>query len=86
VLPAVGFIAINTFRARWNDFFHPLIYLNDPDLYTLALGLRSFRTEYQVEWAYLMAATLVVMAPVMILFFVAQRYFIQGVVFTGVKG
>lgn len=86
VLPAVGFIAINTFRARWNDFFHPLIYLNDPQWYTLALGLRTFRSEFQVDWSYLMAATLVVMAPVMILFFFAQRYFIQGVVFTGVKG
>jgi ABC-type glycerol-3-phosphate transport system permease component len=86
VLPAVGFIAINTFRARWNDFFHPLIYLNDPKLFTLALGLRSFRSDYQVEWSYLMAASLVAMMPVIILFFFAQRYFIQGIVFTGVKG
>lgn len=86
VLPAIGFIAINTFRNRWNDFFHPLIYLNDPKLYTLALGLRTFRNEYMVEWSYLMAASLVAMLPVIILFFVAQRYFIQGVVFTGVKG
>jgi ABC-type glycerol-3-phosphate transport system permease component len=86
VLPALGFIAINTFRARWNDFFHPLIYLNDPKLFTLALGLRSYRSDYQVEWSYLMAASLVAMLPVIVLFFVAQRYFIQGIVFTGVKG
>lgn len=86
VFPALGFIAINTFRARWNDFFHPLIYLNNPKLFTLALGLRSFMSEYQVEWSYLMAASLMVMLPVIILFFIAQRYFIQGVVFTGVKG
>jgi ABC-type glycerol-3-phosphate transport system permease component len=86
VYPAIGFIAINTFRNRWNDFFHPLIYLNDPKLFTLALGLRTFRNEYMVEWSYLMAASLVAMLPVIILFFVAQRYFIQGVVFTGVKG
>ena len=63
-----------------------MIYLNDPKLYTLALGLRSFRDAYQVEWAYLMAASLVAMSPVIVLFFVAQRYFIQGVVITGVKG
>jgi ABC-type glycerol-3-phosphate transport system permease component len=86
VLPAVGFIAINTFRARWNDFFRPLIYLNDPDLFTLALGLRSFRDEFSVEWSLLMAASLVAMLPVIVLFFIAQRYFIQGIVFTGVKG
>ena len=69
-----------------SGFSTPLIYLNDPKLYTLALGLRSFRDEYSVEWSYLMAASLVVMLPVIVLFFVAQRYFIQGVVFTGVKG
>ena len=86
VLPAIGFVAINTFRNRWNDFFNPLIYLNDPKLFTLALGLRSFRSEYQIEWSYLMAASLVAMLPVVVLFFVAQRYFIQGIVFTGVKG
>jgi multiple sugar transport system permease protein len=86
VLPAVGFIAINTFRNRWNDFFHPLVYLNDPQLFTLALGLRSFRGEYAIEWGYLMAASLTVMLPVMIMFFFTQRYFIQGIVFTGVKG
>lgn len=86
VLPAIGFIAINTFRARWNDFFRPLIYLNDPDLYTLALGLRTYRDEYTVEWAMLMAASVLALMPVIILFFVAQRYFIQGITFSGVKG
>ena len=86
VFPALGFIAINTFRNRWNDFFHPLIYLNDPQLFTLALGLRSFRGEYAIEWGYLMAASLAVMLPVMVMFFFTQRYFIQGMVFTGVKG
>jgi multiple sugar transport system permease protein len=86
VFPALGFIAINTFRNRWNDFFHPLIYLNDPQLFTLALGLRTFRGEYAIEWGYLMAASLTVMLPVMIMFFFTQRYFIQGMVFTGVKG
>ena len=86
VFPALGFIAINTFRNRWNDFFHPLIYLNDPQLFTLALGLRTFRGEYAIEWGYLMAASLAVMMPVMVMFFFTQRYFIQGMVFTGVKG
>jgi ABC-type glycerol-3-phosphate transport system permease component len=86
VLPALGFIAINTFRSRWNDFFRPLIYLNDPNLFTLALGLRSFRDEFSVEWSLLMAASLVAMLPVIVLFFFAQRYFIQGIVFSGVKG
>lgn len=84
--PALGIIAINTFRARWNAFFHPLIYLNDPKLFTLALGLRSFRSEFAVEWSYLMAASVMAMLPLIVTFFIAQRYFIQGIVFTGVKG
>lgn len=84
--PALGIIAINTFRARWNAFFHPLIYLNDPKLFTLALGLRSFRSDFAVQWSYLMAASVMAMLPLIVMFFIAQRYFIQGIVFTGIKG
>ena len=85
VLPAVGFVAITTFRARWNNFMRPLIYLNNPKKFTLPLGLRSYRSEFSVEWSYLMAASVVALLPVLIVFFVGQRYFIQGIVFTGIE-
>ena len=85
-LPALGFVAINTFKSRWNNFLRPLIYLNRPRLFTLPLGLRSYQGEFAVEWSYLMAASIAAMLPVLAVFFVGQRYFIQGIVFTGVKG
>ena len=85
VFPAVGFVAITTFRARWNNFMRPLIYLNTPRKFTLPLGLRSYRDEFSVEWSYLMAASLVALLPVLLVFFVGQRYFIQGVVFSGIE-
>ncbi|MGB4975340.1 MAG: carbohydrate ABC transporter permease, partial [Anaerolineae bacterium] len=64
----------------------PLIYLNDQTHYTITLGLSFFRSTYQTNWAYLMAASLVTMLPVVILFFFAQRLFIEGITLTGVKG
>lgn len=83
--PALGAVAIFSFQFHWNDFFRPLIFLFDKDKYTLALGLRFFQGGYGTDWPYLMAASLVVMLPVILIFFFAQRYFIQGVVLTGYK-
>ncbi len=85
-LPPLGFVAINTFRSRWNSFLEPLIYLNKPNMFTLPLGLRNYVGQYSAQWGYLMAASVVAMLPILIVFFFGQRYFIQGVVFTGVKG
>jgi len=85
VMPATGYIAISTFRARWNNFLRPLIYLNNPDKFTLPLGLRSYQDQYSVEWAYLMAASVVAMLPLLLTFFLGQRYFVQGIVFTGIE-
>jgi ABC-type glycerol-3-phosphate transport system permease component len=84
--PVIGTVAIFSFLFHWNDFLGPLIYLNSTDNYTLALGLRLFQGQYATEWELLMAASLIVMMPVLIIYFVAQRYFVQGIVFTGVKG
>lgn len=84
--PALAAIAIFVFQFHWNDFLEPLIYLHSQYNFTLALGLRAFQGEYGTDWNLLMAASLVVMLPPLLLFFVAQRYFIQGVVFTGIKG
>ena len=83
--PALATVAIFTFMGVWNDFMGPLIYLNRQDLYTLALGLNFFRGQYNVQWNLLMAASLVLMLPMLILFFSAQRIFIEGITLTGIK-
>lgn len=84
--PAIATVAIFSFMAHWNDFLGPLIYLGNPDLRTLALGLYAFQGEHSIDLHLLMAAATVVMLPLLLLFAVAQRYFIQGVVISGVKG
>lgn len=86
-IPALATIAIFTFMGSWNDFMGPLIYINDTDKFTLALGLNLFKGQYGTDTPHLMmAATLVVLLPILILFFVAQKQFIQGIVVSGVKG
>ncbi|NMB25035.1 MAG: carbohydrate ABC transporter permease [Firmicutes bacterium] len=86
--PALAVIAIFNFQANWNDFLGPLIYLTDTKLRTLALGLYAFRAiPGQLPMFHLlMAASLIMALPVLLLFFFFQRYFIQGVVLTGIKG
>lgn len=83
--PAIVVVTIFTFIFVWNDFLGPLVYLNDERLYTLAIGLASFQGVYSAQWGYLMAASTAVIAPVIVLFFFAQRYFIEGVTLTGIK-
>lgn len=85
-LPALATVTIFTFQATWNDFLAPLIYLQRPELYTVTLGLQFFRSTYTTNWAYLMAASLVTTLPVIVVFFAAQQYFIEGISLTGVKG
>lgn len=79
-------LAILSFIHHWNEFLRPLIYLGRPELRTLALGLRAFRGEYQLAWNYMMAVALIMLLPILILFFFAQRQFVQGIVMTGIKG
>lgn len=83
--PAMAAVAIFMFNASWNDFLGPLIYLHSPEKYTLAMGLRAFQDQYVTQWNLLMAASLMTMMPVVVIFFIAQKYFIQGIVFTGIK-
>lgn len=83
--PAVLIVVIFVFNGTWNEFLMPLIYLQSPDKFTLALGLRLFQGEASTSWNLLMAASLLSMLPVLVLFFAAQRQFMQGIVFTGVK-
>lgn len=85
-VPALATGALFAFRFRWDQFLEPLIYLNSPRNYTLALGLRMFQSQEGTRWHLLMAASCVSMLPVLLTFFLGQRYFVQGVVVTGVKG
>ncbi len=85
-LPALAACGIFTFNSTWNDFLGPLIYLSSQNKLTLALGLMAFRGPHVTDFHYLMAASTIAMLPVVVLFFFAQKYFIQGIVFTGVKG
>ncbi|SFI76217.1 carbohydrate ABC transporter membrane protein 2, CUT1 family [Paenibacillus sp. UNC496MF] len=88
--PAVATIAILTFNGAWNDFLGPLLYVNDVSKYTLQIGLESFKGAVGSEgmqWHYLMAGSLIVLAPVVALFFLFQRYFIEGMnISAGTKG
>jgi multiple sugar transport system permease protein len=86
VKPALGIILVFSFMHNWNDFLAPLIYLSSPEKFTLALGLRFFQGQDRVEWTLLMAASLVVLSPCIAMFFIAQKYYIQGIVISGVKG
>ncbi|MCW2862967.1 MAG: putative sugar uptake transporter permease protein [Actinoallomurus sp.] len=83
--PAIAAVALFQFFYAWNDYFGPLIYTK-PESWTLAVGLSTFRAAHHVEWNLTMAATLLTVLPVIIVFFLAQRVFIQGVTLTGVKG
>ncbi len=84
--PALATVAILTFMFSWNDFLGPLIYLSEQMKGTVALGLALFVGQYQTEWGILMAASLLTMLPIMIIFFFFQRYFIQGFTMSGIKG
>lgn len=79
-------VAVFTFLWTWNDFFGPLIYLNDSSLYPLSVGLSAFRSRYVTRWELTMAASTISTLPVVILFFFTQRYFLSGITFTGLKG
>ena len=85
--PALAAVAIFTFDGAWNDYIGPLLYLNDERLYTLQVGLQYFRTANDTQWQLLMAASVMVMMPVVVIFFVFQKYFVEGAnISGGVKG
>jgi multiple sugar transport system permease protein len=85
--PAIAAVALFSFLYTFNDFFLPLLYTGEAaHHWVLSIGLSEFRSLHQVQWNLTMAATLLVMAPVIVLFFLAQRAFVEGVTLTGVKG
>jgi multiple sugar transport system permease protein len=84
--PALAAVAVFAFIRNWNNFLYPLIYLNDMEKYTLQLGLNMYRGQYYSEYHLMMAVALLVLVPVIAVFFVAQKQFIQGIALTGLKG
>ncbi len=81
--PALATCALFQFVGTWNDFLGPLIYLNDPDQYTVAYGLQQFMAKNNTQWSLLMAGSTLFIIPVVIVFFSAQKSFIQGIATTG---
>nr|WP_160719772.1 carbohydrate ABC transporter permease [Bacillus sp. USDA818B3_A] len=87
VKPALITVAIFSFTGSWNDLLGPLLYLSDENLYTLQLGLQTFKGSVQTQWNYLMAMSVMVMIPTILIFFLFQRYFIKGAnISAGMKG
>jgi multiple sugar transport system permease protein len=84
--PVLATVAVLSFIAHWHDFLGPLIYLNSVDKYTLQIGLRMFQDINGSRMNLLMAASMIVLLPVLVLFFAAQRYLVRGIVLTGLKG
>ncbi len=84
--PAMATVAVMSFMLYWNDFLGPLIYLSDKLKSTLALGVVMFVGQHQSEWALLMVSTILMMLPIIIIFFLFQRYFIRGFMMSGIKG
>jgi len=83
--PALATVGIFAFIYNWRDFMGPLLYLNDPEKQTLELGLRTYQTLNSEQWHLLMAGSVLVMIPLLVLFLVGQRYFVKGIVMTGGK-
>ncbi len=83
---AILVIGLFTFLNTWNDFMGPLVYLNDESKFTLAIGLQQFQGIYSAQWGVLMAASLIVVLPAIILFAIGQKYFMEGIALTGIKG
>lgn len=84
--PVFATVAIFSFISHWNEFVGPLIYLNSRHLFTLALGLQTFRSEFEVRWANIMVASTLMTVPCLLIFFFFQRYFLRGVVMSGMAG
>lgn len=84
--PILAVISVLSFKDIWNDFFGPLLYLNDSSKYTLSIGLAYFNGQYTVDMGVLMAASTIIMLPLVIVFFFAQKSFVEGISLTGLTG
>ncbi|MDR0449790.1 MAG: carbohydrate ABC transporter permease [Treponema sp.] len=84
--PVIAVVAIFTALGSWNDFLGPLIYLTRQEMYTLSIGLQFFRSQHEVEYSLLMAASTLVALPVVVIFLCFQRFFVEGITMGAVKG
>jgi len=84
--PVLATVAIFAFMKSWNDYIGPLIFLSDQKLYTLSLAASMLKSNLDPQWTVLLALGSMMVMPVLILFFVLQKYFIQGVTMSGIKG
>jgi len=85
-IPALITVALLTFIDKWNDFYGPLLYLQNRDLRTLSLSMQIFQSAHQTEWPQTMAASILIALPLVAIYFAAQRKFIEGITLTGLKG
>lgn len=86
VVPGVLTVALFRFMNSWNDFIGPLLYLSDDKKYTITIGLQMFTTQYSTQWSLLMAASILTAIPVVVVYFLVQKRFIEGITFSGIKG
>ncbi|BCY07106.1 carbohydrate ABC transporter permease [Actinoplanes sp. L3-i22] len=84
--PALASLALLTLVSTWNDFLGPLLYLRSSDLWTIQLGLRTFISQYSAEYALIMTGSVLSVLPIVVIFLLGQRYFVEGVATTGLKG
>jgi ABC-type glycerol-3-phosphate transport system permease component len=84
--PALITVGLFTFIDKWTDFFGPLIYLQDPSLQPLSLALQTFQSAHKTDWPLSMAASVAITLPLVVIYFLAQRKFIEGITLTGIKG
>lgn len=86
VVPAMLTLGVFTLMNTWNDYMGPLIYLSSPEKYTMTLGIAYFKGVYTTQWNLVMAGSIVSVMPILIAYLCAQKYFIEGIAFSGVKG
>ncbi|CAI6015824.1 carbohydrate ABC transporter permease [Cohnella sp. JJ-181] len=84
--PALATLGIFTFQAGWNSFLWPMIVLNDPNKATIQMGLQAFSYNHQTDFGPMMAGALIAVLPILVLFLFLQKYFVQGIAFSGIKG
>jgi multiple sugar transport system permease protein len=85
-VPALASLTLLTLVRTWNDYLGPLLYLRSPDLWTIQLGLKSFVSQYNAEYALIMTGSVLSVLPIAVIFLLGQRYFVEGIATTGVKG
>lgn len=85
-VPAIASLVLLVFVNTWNDYLGPLIYLRDPQLWTIQLGLRTFISQYNADCALIMTGAVLSVLPIVVVFLLGQRYFIEGIASTGLKG